>query len=87
MPDRKKRIIFRRTPSTAEDPNSRLGHFMWACGGRNGVWLGFPRSFSRFPYHKFHFIIYQHSSHPFGLISLAPVMLQQAWSAGTLSIH
>ena len=39
----------RRSPPTAEVPSSRLGPSMWIRGGRNGVWVGFSRGFSRFP--------------------------------------
>ena len=56
---------------------------MW----ENGVWVGFSRGFSRFPYHKFHSTISPHSSHPFHFISSVLVMVRQAWSAGTLAIH
>ena len=56
-------------------------------GGRNGIWVGFSRGFSRFPYHKFNSTISPHSSHPFRFLSSALVMVLQAWSAGTFDIH
>ena len=56
-------------------------------GGRNGVWVGFSRGFSRFPYHQFHSTISPPSSHPFRFISSALVLVHQAWSAGTLATH
>ena len=40
-----------------------------------------------FLYHKFHFSISPHPSHPFRFISSALVMVRQAWSAGTLATH
>ena len=40
----------RRSPPTAGVPSSRLGPSMCGFrGGRNGVWVGFSRGFSRFP--------------------------------------
>ena len=56
-------------------------------GGRNGVWLGFSRGFSRFPYHKFHSSISPHLSHSFSFILSVHVMVRQTWFAGTLAIH
>ena len=41
--------VVRRSPLIAWVPSSRLGHSMWFRGGRNGVWVGFSRGFSRFP--------------------------------------
>ena len=56
-------------------------------GGRNGVWVGFSRGFSRFPLPQISFHFSPHSSHPFCSISSALVMVRQAWSAGTLATH
>ena len=57
-------------------------------GGRNGVWVGVPRGFSRFPLPKisFHHFLHTNLIH-FRFISPALVMVRQAWSAGTLAIH
>ena len=54
-------------------------------GGRNGVWVGFSRGFSRFPLPQISF----HHTHlyPFRFISSALVMARQPWSAGTLATH
>ena len=52
-------------------------------GGRNGVWVGFSRGFSRFPLPQ----ISPHSSHLFRSISSALVMVHQAWSTSTLATH
>ena len=58
----------RRSPPTAGVPSSRLGHSMWFRGGRNGVWVGFSRGFSRFPlsqlsFHHFSTLISSISFH------------------------
>ena len=56
-------------------------------GGRNGVWVGFSRGFSRFPlpqvsFHHFSTLISYISFH-----FIRPCMVRQAWSAGTLATH
>ena len=56
---------------------------------RNEVWVGFYRGFSRIPlpeisFHNFSMLI---SCISFHFISLAPVMVREAWSADTLAIH
>ena len=58
----------RRSPPTAGVPSSRLGPSMWVRGGRNGVWVGFSRGFSRFPlppisFHHFSTLISSISFH------------------------
>ena len=77
----------RRSPPTAGVPSSRLGPSMEFRGGRNWVWVGFSRDFSRFPLPQISFHHSPHSSHPFCFISSALVMVHQAWSAGTLATH
>ena len=56
-------------------------------GGRNEVWVGFSRGFSRIPLPQ---ISFHHFSTPISsilFISSAFVMVRQAWSAGTLATH
>ena len=51
---------------------SRVRFSVTACefrGGRNGVWVGSSRDFSRFLCHKFHSNISRHSSYSFRVIS------------------
>ena len=59
------------------------------CGGRNEVWVGFSRGFSRFPlpqisFHHFSTLI---SFISFHFISSAPVMVRQVESADILAIY
>ena len=47
----------------ARVPSSRLNHSKWVLCGRNGVWVGFSRDFSRFPLLKI-------SVHYFSILTL-----------------
>ena len=58
----------RRSPPTSGVPSSRLGPSCGFRGGRNGVWVGFSRGFSRFPlppisFHHFSTLISSISFH------------------------
>ena len=59
-------------------------------GGRNGVWIGFCRDFSRFllPQISFqHLFLHAHLIHFVLFNFIRPVMVHQGWSAGILAIH
>ena len=75
----------RRSPPTAGDPSSRLGHSMWVSWWTK---RGLGRFFSGFlPFSPTTNFFSPHSSHPFRFISPALVMVRQAWSAGILATH
>ena len=80
--------VVRHSPPTAA-LGSRIRVSVTPCGfrgGRIGVWVGFSRGFSRFPLPQ---ISFHHFSPLISSISfhfICPLMVHQAWSAGTLAI-
>ena len=74
----------RRSSPTAGVPNSLFGHSMWVSWwAKLKLGMFFSRFLSFSPTTNF----ISHSPHSFLLISLAPVMMRQAWSAGILAIY
>ena len=72
------RTCLRRSLLTTGVPSSRLGHSMSFRGGRNVVWVGFSRGFSRFllpqiSFHHFSALIHFVS---FNIISSTPLMVR-----------
>ena len=77
-----------RLPSLGSRVRVSILHVGFRCE-RNRVWIVFSRGFSRFPlaqisFHNFSTLI---SFISFNFISSAPVMVRQAWSVDTLSLH
>ena len=76
----------RRSPPTAAVPSSRLGHSMWVSLQTKQSLGRFLSGFLQFS-PATNFITQFIHTHRFHFISSAPVMMRQAWSAGTNANH